>query len=112
MSLYRPGDIVVVSFPFTDLSKAKNRPALVISNSQVNNTGDYILLQITSKDRTDQFSMMIQEADYQGRPLPLTSYLRMHKIFTLQERLIRYRYTRVCRDFRTKVITALSKMFS
>jgi mRNA interferase MazF len=46
---YKRGDIVIVNFPFSDLSKAKKRPALIISNHLVNRTGDYLLVQISSK---------------------------------------------------------------
>jgi len=42
--LYAQGDIVVVSFPFTDISQTKKRPALVLSNHLVNQTGDYLLV--------------------------------------------------------------------
>lgn len=39
------GSIVLVSFPFSDLSRSKLRPALVIAEA---GRGDYILCQITS----------------------------------------------------------------
>jgi len=42
--------VVLVPFPFTDLSAVKRRPALVISNDEYNRvTGDVIIAQITSK---------------------------------------------------------------
>ena len=47
MAFYKQGDIVSVNFPFTDISQTKRRPALVISNDLVNQTGDYLLAQIT-----------------------------------------------------------------
>jgi mRNA interferase MazF len=50
---YRQGDIVWVDFPFMDGSQIKPRPALIISNETVNQTGDYILVQITSKIKRD-----------------------------------------------------------
>ncbi|MEY3418047.1 MAG: hypothetical protein RL060_2159 [Bacteroidota bacterium] len=55
--MYKQGDIVVVSFPFTDGSTFKKRPALIISNSTINKTGDYLLVQITSKINTDTLSI-------------------------------------------------------
>ncbi len=46
----RRGTVVLVPFPFTDLSAVKRRPALVISSDQYNQaTGDIIILQITSR---------------------------------------------------------------
>ena len=46
---YKKGDIVIINFPFTDLTSTKKRPALIISNDVVNQTSDYLLVQITSK---------------------------------------------------------------
>jgi len=47
-TVYRRGDVVLVPFPFTDLSGFRNRPALVVSNDAHNQaTGDLIIAQIT-----------------------------------------------------------------
>jgi mRNA interferase MazF len=100
MIAYRPGDIVVVSFPFSDAPTSKTRPALVISNSLVNKTGDYILVQITSRDKQDGLSISMQPEDFLEKPLPLASFIRTHKVFTIHESLINYRYTRVKASFR------------
>ncbi len=46
---YRQGDIVLVSFPFTDLTSSKRRPALIISPDSFNAAGeDLVLAAITS----------------------------------------------------------------
>lgn len=47
---YKKGDIVIAKFPFSDLSNSKKRPALIISNEVANQTGVYLLVQITSKE--------------------------------------------------------------
>ncbi len=46
---YSQGDVVIVPFPFTDLSGSKNRPAIVISNDLVNKSQDVILAQVTTQ---------------------------------------------------------------
>lgn len=78
---YQQGDIVVVQFPFTDISQTKKRPALILSNATVNQTGDYLMVQITSQNKADGLSLPISATDFDGTPLPLTSYVRVHKIF-------------------------------
>lgn len=50
MERFVAGDIVVVSFPFTDLSSSRKRPALVLANLEGD---DIILCEITSKIRKD-----------------------------------------------------------
>ena len=50
MTSFKRGDVVLVPFPFTDLSAVKRRPALVISIDDYNRrTGDVVIAQITSK---------------------------------------------------------------
>ncbi len=86
---YQKGDIVVIRFPFTDLTQTKKRPALIISNETINQTGDYLLVQITSKVKNDHFTLPIVTSDFSNnKPLPLPSYIRLHKIFLLNESLI------------------------
>ena len=60
---YQKGDIVIINFPFSDLSRVKKRPSLIISNDIVNQTGDYLMVQITSKIRNDEISTGHGEAD-------------------------------------------------
>jgi mRNA interferase MazF len=40
--MFEQGDIVSVAFPFTNASTSKRRPALILSNHKVNQTGDYL----------------------------------------------------------------------
>lgn len=85
--MYKQADIVVVKFPFTDGSQFKKRPALIISNEAVNKTGDYLIVQITSKLNDDNFSIAIEQNDCL-HPVPLKSYIRTYKIFTVHQSLI------------------------
>jgi mRNA interferase MazF len=85
--MYRQGAIIVVLFPFTDGSGSKKRPAMIISNESVNKTGDYLLVQITSKNKIYDLSIPIGKKDCIIE-LPLVSFVRPHKIFTVYESLI------------------------
>lgn len=104
---YRQGNIVWVDFPFTDGSQSKPRPALIISNTIVNDTGDYILVQITSKIKRDGLSIEITAQDYEESPLELKSHIRFHKIFILNESLILGKKTSVTERFREKVLSQI-----
>lgn len=108
--IYEQGDIVVVDFPFTDVSQTKKRPALVLSNRTINQTGDYLLVMITSQVKYDGFSLPITSVDYVHDPLPLTSYVRFYKVFLLNESLILHRYSAVTASFRQTVADALAKL--
>lgn len=111
MSKFNKGDIVIIRFPFTDLSNSKKRPALVISNDIINQTGDYLMVQITSKEKTDSLSMPIAKTDFTGnKALPLDSFIRLHKIFLLNESLVVGKAASVKKGFLEKVVGEVVKL--
>ena len=80
---YSQGDVVLVPFPFTDLSTAKQRPALVVSSDALNSAReDVIVVAITSQVPTkladDELS--IPSADLNACGLPKASIVRLSKI--------------------------------
>ncbi len=88
MSSYLKGDIVLVPFPFSDLTNSKVRPAIVISNSIVNKTEDIILAQITSNLHGDAFSYNIDDK-FLTHTLNGRSEVRCNKLFTTAKSIIR-----------------------
>jgi mRNA interferase MazF len=55
-------DIVVIPFPFSDLSHAKRRPALVITDLKGD---DLILCQITSQKISDAYAISLISKDFE-----------------------------------------------
>ena len=54
MTIYDPGDIVLVCFPFTDLTATKKRPAVIVSASSYSTRhGDYLLVPLTGVEQED-----------------------------------------------------------
>ncbi len=84
---YEQGDIVIVPFPFTMGASSKVRPAIVVSNTVVNETQDVILAQITSKPKIDIFSYQLDD-DKLSETLNLKSQVRCHKIFIIKKSTI------------------------
>ncbi len=108
--MYKQADIIVVKFPFTDGSEFKKRPALIISNENVNKTDDYLIVQITSKFNNDGLSVTIEDTDCL-HPLPLKSYLRTHKLFTIHKSLIISKITQVKPSFFKKIVAKIIENF-
>jgi len=108
--MYKRGDIVTVPFPFADESRSKRRPALIISNNKVNQTGDFLMMQITSKKRNDDLTLAIETENFSEKPLPLKSYLRCQKIFLLNETLILSKTTSVKISFIDKVVDKINSL--
>lgn len=85
---FTKGDIVIIPVPITDNKGYKLRPAVVISDSTVHQTGDVLIVQITSKLKQDKLSISITNNNV-TEDLPVKSYVRAHKIFILEQRLVK-----------------------
>ena len=81
------GDVVVVLFPFSDLSRAKKRPALVLATPDGD---DVILCQITSRLVSDRYAILIGEGNFLSGSLRQESNVRPTRIFTADKRIIQY----------------------
>jgi mRNA interferase MazF len=79
------GDVVIIPFPFSDLSGSKRRPAFVIANIP---GPDIILCQITSKAKSDPYAIAVEKSDFISGSLPFVSYARPNKLFTADEDII------------------------
>jgi mRNA interferase MazF len=82
------GDVVVVPFPFADLTDSKRRPALVIA-SLIGN--DIHLCQITSHTINDNYSIVLTNEDFKEGSLKQKSNIRPNRIFTADEDIILYK---------------------
>lgn len=86
------GDIVLLSFPFTNFKSSKVRPALVVSDDSYNKqTADAIFIFITSKKHTSQYDFRIGKKDksFKSTGLKSSSTLRISKIMSLEKKLVR-----------------------
>ncbi len=88
MGRFVKGDVVVLPFPFSDLSQAKRRPALVIADLEGD---DRILCQITSQQFRDRHAVQIEDADFEDGSLKKVSNVRPNRIFTADSNIILYR---------------------
>ncbi len=78
------GFVVLVPFPFSDLSQSKRRPAVVLADAE---RGDWVLCQVTSKTYADARAVELTDADFEHGCLRLVSYARPAKLFTAHESL-------------------------
>ena len=79
------GAVVLVPFPFSDLSQAKLRPAVSLANS---GRGDWILCQVTSNPYGDESAIEMTDASFDSGALLITSYARPGKLFTANQELM------------------------
>ena len=87
MARFVSGQVVVVPFPFTDLSSAKVRPALVLASLS---RGDVVLCQITSHAAGHPQAVPIQPSDFEpGGALRRGSFALPHRVVTANEVCVR-----------------------
>ena len=77
--------VVIVHFPFSDLTASKLRPAAVLADA---GRGDWVLCQITSKAYGDPRAIQLDASDFSRGSLRLTSYARPGKLFTAHASLV------------------------
>ena len=89
---FSQGDVVLVPFPFTDLSATKQRPALVLSPKRLNKIRpDLVLAAISSQVPTvlDEDEILLSTSELGAAGLPKPSIIKLGKIFTIHQGLIR-----------------------
>lgn len=79
-------DIILIPFPYSDLSQIKKRPALIISSSEYNSFNeDVICCAITSNPAEYKGSVEINNEDLEDGFLIQKSRIKPNKIFTLSQ---------------------------
>lgn len=83
MAHFNVGTVVLVKFPFTDTASFKRRPALVLLD---NDDHDLLLARITTQQCDSPFDYELK--DWMRAALKAPSFVRLHKLATLEKRLI------------------------
>ncbi len=103
------GEVVVIPFPFSDLSASKKRPALVIASVEGD---DVILCQITSKMHYDKHSITLENIDFTQGNLQQPSMIRPNKIFTAHLSLISHKVGSIKESKRKEIEQVLIRLFT
>jgi mRNA interferase MazF len=101
MAKFVKGDVVVIPFPFSDLSQSKRRPALLLASLEGN---DAILCQITSKNIRDNYAILVEDTDFESGSLKQASNIRPNRLFTADTQIILFRIGTIKKDKLNQVI--------
>lgn len=109
------GKVVLVPFPFDDLSAAKVRPAVCLTDP----IGPYrhvILAFITSRLPSDLLDsdllLHLNHADFSQTGLRVTSTLRLHRVMTVNTAIIRRELGALSSALQTEVSARLRRVFA
>jgi mRNA interferase MazF len=89
MSLYK-GDVVLIPFPFTDLTQTKLRPAVVlyIQPEGENVTLCFISSQNLDRTNDDEFEIESSHPEFVTTGLKFASKVKVSRMVTVEKRLI------------------------
>lgn len=85
MGRFVKGDVVVLPFPFSDLSASKKRPAFVVTQLSGN---DVILCMITTPAKVDGYSIPITAGDFIAGGIHHDSHIRPNRLFTADTKIV------------------------
>jgi mRNA-degrading endonuclease toxin of MazEF toxin-antitoxin module len=110
---YPTGSVVLVPFPFTDLSGRKRRPALVISPQEFDDE-DLVLCAITSQfpERFSEWEASLGAEDMVEERLPKPSVVKVGKLFTMHRSLIARRFGTVKEHKLEEILSRLRTLFA
>ncbi len=91
------GHVVLVRFPFSDLTASKLRPAVVLAGA---GRGDWILCQVSSNAYGDNRAIALGAADFSSGSLRRDSFARPGKLFTAHTSLFAKKAGELTRETR------------
>lgn len=105
--MFNQKDIVLIPFPYSDLTSFEKRPALIISNEKINKMQDRICCLITTKSHKDD--LLIEKNSFKNGTLPFKSFIKPQRIFTIHEGVIIKKFGTINDDMHDKVIRKLNE---
>ena len=104
-------DIVLLSFPFSDLKTQKVRPAIIISKDDYNQKfDDVIAIPMTSKLEVRDYAILISNKDLESGNLIRDSKAKVDRIFSVSKNLIKLKIGRIKVDVHKKIIEILFEL--
>ena len=109
--MYRQGEIVIVPFPFSDLSSIKQRPVLVLSKNNYNETAeDIITCGMTSNIKDSKYSVLIENKNLIEGKIPKLSRVKVDKLFTINQDVVKKKVGRINKETFERVKSEFVKL--
>lgn len=102
------GSVVVLPFPFSDLTASKRRPALIVATMKGD---DIILCQITSRLVEDDHSVLLTADDFREGRLDSKSTIKLNRLFTADRSIVLYKIGSLKESKIKEVEAGIVKMF-
>lgn len=106
-TVYDAGDLLLVPFPFTDLSSNKLRPVLALTAPDAQ--GDFTACPVTSRNRWT-IARPLLPTDMVSGSLPRPSWVRTDHVVTLHLDLVVKKFGSVTETYRMGVVDDLCRV--
>ena len=107
MGPFATWQVILLPFPFSDLSASKLRPALLLAAA---GKGDWVLCQITSNPYADPRAVTLSDCDFEQGGLQRVSHARASKLFTAHETLFQRAVGQLGRERHAQVVQVVVEM--
>jgi mRNA interferase MazF len=111
--MYNQREIVLVPFPYTDLSNMKRRPVLIVSSNYYNHRHKDVIVAVISSNLSykDDYAISLEDKDLEIGILPESSVIKVHKLFTISKSRIIKKFSLVRKEKFKVVFKILTKLF-
>ena len=103
-TMFEQMDVILMPFPYSDLTGSKQRPAIIISNDTINKSQDRICCLITSVEPENGILLN----SFENGNLPFKSWVKPHRLFTVKEKIIKKKICRINQDLHKKIIEKIN----
>ena len=100
-------EVVLIPFPYSDLTGSKQRPALILSNKLLNSTQDRICCLITSNPANE--CLEIKSEHFEEGKLPFKSWVKPQRLFTIDKRIIRKKLCKINKKFHEEILRRINR---
>ena len=106
-------DLVLLSFPFSDLKAIKVRPVIVLSNDDYNSRfRDFIAVPLTSNLKLRDYTIRLTQKDLEQGRLITESKVKVDRIFSVSNDLVKMKIGRVKKQAHVDITKMLLDLIS
>ena|SRR5438445_7873280 len=106
-------DLVLISFPFSDLKTTKVRPVVVISNDEYNKKfEDMIVVPMTTNLQVREYAFLITNKELDSGNLIRDSKIKVDRIFSINQKLVKMKIGKIKKEIHQKIKTTISQLIN
>ena len=109
MVVLEPGLVVVIRFPYSDLTASKARPAVVLAPAD---NAEWVMCQVTSNPYTDSEAIPLTQKSFVTGGLSSAGYARPSKLFTASESIVTARVGSLRPESHRAVVEAIVSLLT